>query len=250
MTKSTKKQKRKPSPPRGNNKEDAPPTGLSIREVRVTHVVLQRSKNKKRKAAADNAHIADWYKVTYTVFLTSKTGTTEIKVNSTKDTTAWDQMMVKTRAVITNRTDELGIDCRLGAGPLFMTIDGYWKCLWVYAESEISKKKLEAEARSVAARKGHQTRVDTVIANEWERGDGFKDAADEKWRAKVPVLSALEQYSQKDDIAKAETILCSIVGPRGPSRLSAAVSAGSEVPSLPCLSNYPKLLQPFLQGNT
>ena len=86
MAKSRKKQKRKPSPPRGNNKEDATTAGLSIREVRVTHVVLQRSKNKKRKAAADDANIADWYKVTYTVFLTTQTGTTEIKVNSTGDT--------------------------------------------------------------------------------------------------------------------------------------------------------------------
>lgn len=59
MAKSRKKQKRKPSPPRGNNKEDATTAGLSIREVRVTHVVLQRSKNKKRKAAADDANIAD-----------------------------------------------------------------------------------------------------------------------------------------------------------------------------------------------
>jgi hypothetical protein len=118
-------------------------------------------------------------------------------------------MMVKTRGVITDRADELGIDCRLGAGPLFMTIDGYWKCLWVYAESEIGKKKLEAEARSVAARKGHQTRIDAVIAKEWEKGDGFKDRG-EKHRAKASVLSALEQYSQKE-FSKAEPILCSII---------------------------------------
>jgi len=149
----------------------------------------------------------------------SKTSATtavqRIKVTSEANTQQMDDpstyMMNKTRETIQRKVNdnEWGLDCSLGAGPFFMETDDYWKYLWVYAESEISKRKLEAAARSTAARKGHQTRVYTVIAKEWERGNGFKDAH-EKWRAKAPVLSALEQYSQKD-MAKAEPILCSII---------------------------------------
>ena len=34
--------------------------------------------------------------------------------------------------------------------------------------------KNEAEARSAAARKGHQIRIDTVAGKEWEEGSDFK----------------------------------------------------------------------------
>ncbi len=88
-------------------------------------------------------------------------------------------------------------------------MDAFWKYLWVYAEREISNSKVAAEARSAVARKGHQTRADAFDDKKWERGDGFK-SADEKWRAKVPILSALEQYTKKD-LSKAEAVLSSIV---------------------------------------
>lgn len=197
-------------------------SAAAIRNITMSNVELRKSAKKKR-SDVDDAE-TDWYRVTYTVFVQtasaeSKTSATtavqRIKVTSEANTQQMDDpstyMMNKTREAIRRKASEKewGLDCSLGAGPFFMETDDYWKYLWVYAESEISKKKLEAAARSTAARKGHQTRVDTVIAKDWERGNGFKDA-DEKWRAKAPVLSALEQYSQKD-MAKAEPILCSII---------------------------------------
>jgi hypothetical protein len=97
----------------------------------------------------------------------------------------------------------------LGAGPLFMEMDGYWRYLWVYAEREISNDKLASESKSAASRKGHQTRAEKIEAKEWEIGDGFKDAA-AKHRAKDAVLSTLETFSQKE-ISKAEPILRSII---------------------------------------
>ena len=56
----------------------------------------------------------------------------------------------------------MGIDVCLGAGPLYMETDVFWIYLWVFAEREISKSKLAAEARSAATRKGHQTRADAI----------------------------------------------------------------------------------------
>ena len=133
-----------------------------------------------------------------------------IQVATTKDMEFHSEtMMEKTRDAINNRVIEWGIDCSVGAGPLFMTTDAIWEYLWVYAENEMHKMKNEAEARSAAARKGNQSRVDAVVGKEWEEGSDFKDCG-EKHRAKAAVMSALEQHSQKE-IAKAEPILSSII---------------------------------------
>eukprot|EP00984_Skeletonema_dohrnii_P017124 scaffold7728_cov75-Skeletonema_dohrnii-CCMP3373.AAC.2 len=227
MPKKTQRQKRsRSSSPPGSPVDQQPTSVAAIRNISMSNVELRKTTKKKKSTSGgvDDAD-TDWYRVTYTVFVQSvsagrklasaKTAVKRIKVTSEAGTQQMDDpsthMMNKTRNAIRRKVDEneWGLDCSVGAGPLFMETDDYWKYLWVYAESEISKQKLEAAARSTAARKGHQTRVDAVVAKEWERGDGFKDA-DEKWRAKVPVLSALEQYSQKD-MSKAEPILRSIV---------------------------------------
>ena len=47
-----------------------------------------------------------------------------------------------------------------------METDVFWKYLWVFAEREISELKVAAEAKSVAARKGHQTREDAINLNQ------------------------------------------------------------------------------------
>lgn len=158
-------------------------SAAAIRNITMSNVELRKSAKKKR-SDVDDAE-TDWYRVTYTVFVQtasaeSKTSATtavqRIKVTSEANTQQMDDpstyMMNKTREAIRRKASEKewGLDCSLGAGPFFMETDDYWKYLWVYAESEISKKKLEAAARSTAARKGHQTRVDTVIAKDWERG--------------------------------------------------------------------------------
>ena len=72
-------------------------------------------------------------------------------------------------------------------------------------------------------------------------------------RLMLPEFSQNKIFDLTPDVKVIEDdrkVAYDLIGPRGPSRLSAVVSAGSEVPSLPCLSNYPKLLQPFLQGST
>lgn len=218
--KSKKKQKRaRDKSPPGLPLDQQPTSISAIRNISMSNVELRKPAKKKRSAAGVDDAETDWYRVTYTVFLQSasaesKTSATtavkRIKVTSEADTQQMDDpstyMMNKTRDAIRRKVneDEWGLDCSLGAGPFFMETDDYWKYLWVYAESEISKQKLEAAARSSAARKGHQTRVDTVVAKEWEKGNEFKDRF-EKHRAKASVLSALEQHSQKE-IAKAEPI--------------------------------------------
>ena len=177
----------------------------SIREIRVTGVELQKlkkksgTKRKKSSTANDGDEVNDegWYRVEYTAFIDTSNGVKKVKAASTKNMEdPAKQMMEKTRAAIDSRKDDFDIDYRSGAGVYFMQYEGFWNYLWVYAEREISNKKLAAEQRSAAAKKGRQTRVEADVAKDWERGDGFKDA-DEKWRAKVPVLSALDNILRK-----------------------------------------------------
>jgi len=144
---------------------------------------MKKSKKKRKSSAETQAddEEGDWHRVAYTVFVQSPTGVLRITVNSDVTTQKMNDpaeyMMNKTRKAITDKINDYGIDCSIGAGPLFMEMDGYWRYLWVYAEREISNDKLASESKSAASRKGHQTRAEKIEAKEWEIGDGFKDAA-------------------------------------------------------------------------
>lgn len=104
---------------------------------------MKKSK-KKRKSSADTQaddEDGDWHRVAYTVFVQSPTGVVRITVDSDVATQKMNDpaeyMMNKTRKAITDKINDYGIDCSIGAGPLFMEMDGYWRYLWVYAEREI-----------------------------------------------------------------------------------------------------------------
>ena len=205
---SSKKKKRSESSPL----DDRASNPLSISDITVSNIeLLGVKKKKKKKAPVDGEDYSTWYRVLYSVLLTSPHEKKEIKVATTKGImeNPSEAMMEKTRDAINSKVVEWGIDCSVGAGPLFMTTDTIWEYLCVYAENEIHKMKNEAEARSAKARKGHETRANAVVGKEWEEGSDFKDRG-EKHRAKAAVMSALEQHSQKET-AKAEPILSSII---------------------------------------
>ena len=120
------------------------PTAAAIREIRVSRVEFQKPTLKKRKNAGGD--VAGWYKVSYSTFITMPNGRPkEIKTHTTKDMQNHSaDMMKKTRGAIDSQLEELDVhlDVRLGAGPLYMETDVFWKYLWVSAEHKISELKL------------------------------------------------------------------------------------------------------------
>lgn len=131
---------------------DADTTKVSeIRDIRVMNVELQTTKPPKASPEDGGDHDDNdggWYKVFYAVNIHTPNGTKRIVVASIKDMgeDPSSVMMERTRDAIHKRKDEFNIDYQLGSGPMYMDKDDFWEYLWVYAENEINKIKINKEA--------------------------------------------------------------------------------------------------------
>jgi hypothetical protein len=90
-----------------------------------------------------------------------------------------------------------------------MTSDWPWKYLWVMMCNEVNKLQLSAAQLSISKAKGHVTKSENIVSNDWKRGTDFKDRG-AKFRAKNHVLLEIEKRTDKE-LAKAESVLSGVL---------------------------------------
>ena len=116
-------------------------------------------------------------------------------------------MKEKVLGTLTSKASAQNLDYNDGVGTFYMNDDTPW--LWAKAKNDIGKINTQSLSNTAKLLKGHQTRVDACLAQNWEKGTEFANRHD-KWRAKVSVLNELEKSSDKK-LVRAELILSTII---------------------------------------
>ena len=160
------------------------PAKVVLRSIKVTQVLSsatftkkpkkKRKRNKTTAPVCANAEEArsdesgEWWKITYTIFLSGKSPHNRIKCHSDKATWKSDDpakfMMEKVQAFLATKASALNLDFNDGLGNFYMNDSTPWEYLWAKAENDIGKINKQSLSNTAKLLKGHQTRVDACLA--------------------------------------------------------------------------------------